>query len=205
MSHIKGHNLNFRALYEVVLIITNTIFDPSVFITVKKCSHPRARPNGRYYLTANNGNEVEIQVTFKTFNFNTTLQFKCNAGFILPDMYEGYRQCKENETWSGLEPTCTGNYLGQAGQKWVFVVYAVSEESHQPVRLETCSIQPNILIYEKVTYKITLLADAKCYCYTTQTRVFFFFFHGVADFISMIKSDRIFSRSFSKKTKTKYI
>ena len=56
---------------------------------------------------------MEVQVTFdKTFNFNTTLQFKCNAGFILPDMYEGYRQCKENETWSGLEPTCSGNYLG---------------------------------------------------------------------------------------------
>ena len=53
--------------------------------------------------------------------FNTTLRFKCNVGFTLPDMYDSYRLCQENETWSGLEPTCSGKYIGHAmGLRGVF-------------------------------------------------------------------------------------
>ena len=70
---------------------------------------------------------MELQITFNTtLNFNTTLQFKCDAGFTLPDMYEGYRICQDNEVWSGSEPTCTGKYMGHARGKLVFGVYAVS-------------------------------------------------------------------------------
>ena len=78
-----------------------------------------------------------MQVTFKQiFSYNTTLCFKYNAGFIQPDMYESYRIYQENETWSGLEPTCTGTYLGQAKGKCVFGVYAGNDEPYHPVRSE---------------------------------------------------------------------
>ena len=41
--------------------------------TVKTCSHSSAAPNGRYFLIANNGNEVEMRVTVNiTLNVNTT-------------------------------------------------------------------------------------------------------------------------------------
>ena len=81
---------------------------------------------------------MEMQVTFKKkINFNTTLRFKCDAGFNLTDMSESYRICQENQTWSGLEPACTGKYLCHVRRKCVFGVYAVSREPHQPVRLDT--------------------------------------------------------------------
>ena len=105
--------------YKTVLVIK---LEPHAFITAINCSQPNATPNGRYYLTSNNENEMEMQVTFKTtFNFNTTLRFKCNVGFTLPDMYDSYRLCQDNETWSGLEPTCSGKYMGHAmGLRGVF-------------------------------------------------------------------------------------
>ena len=94
---------------------------------------------------------MEIQVTFdKTFNFNTTLQFKFNAGFILSDMYEGYRQCKENKTWSGLEPTCSGNYLGHQREMGLCGVCCQQRVTPSCAIRDLSSIQPNILIYEKV-------------------------------------------------------
>ena len=81
---------------------------------------------------------MEMQVTFKEkFYFNTTLRLKCKAGFKLADMDESYRICQENQTWSGLEPTCTGKYLCHVRRKCVFGVYAVSKEPQQPVRSDT--------------------------------------------------------------------
>ena len=76
-------------------------------------SHQNKTTSGRYFfLISNNGNEVDMESTFhKPFNFNTTLSFKCNGGFILPDKNDNCRICQQNETWSGMEPTCNVKHL----------------------------------------------------------------------------------------------
>ena len=123
-NRLTGEVTLYRYYSPQVPYLTNLFF-----VIVKHCSRPSATPNGRYFLILNNGNEEEMLVTFnKTLNYNTTLRFKCNAGFILPDMYDSYKICQENEKWSGLEPRCTGKYLGR--QKSVFGVYSDSKGPH---------------------------------------------------------------------------
>ena len=88
------------------------LFHPLVFFTVVNCSHPNETTNGRYFLISNNGKEVDMKGDFNnTFSFNATLRFECNSGFILQDKYDTYRTCQQDETWSGIEPTCTGKHF----------------------------------------------------------------------------------------------
>ena len=97
-NDIRAKRLTTRYRYysPQVPYITNLFF-----VIFKNCSRPSATPNDRYFLISNNGNEEEMLVTLnKTFNYNMTLRFKCNAGFILPDMYDSYRICQENKKWS---------------------------------------------------------------------------------------------------------
>ena len=105
---------------------------------------------------------TKLSILIRLYNSNATLDLFCQTCTRVTD---NVKRMRRGQDWSRhvlviIWATPEGN-----GSLWCMPsACAIKDLS---------LIQPNIMIYEKVTYKIILLADAKCYCYAAQTRFFF--------------------------------
>ena len=139
------------------------------------CSHPNKTTNGRYFLISNNGIEKDMKPTSnKTFHLNTTLGFKCNDGYTLPDNFDSQRTCQQNATWSGLEPTCickhlllslcNRNYVIQSRSYCLnFLTYMFTDQKHvmhsHPLKQITHSQEDTCIPYCFLAVVNSLLVD----------------------------------------------